>query len=178
MGETQGVIRMNISVPHSLKERMDAEEGPVNWSAVAAQAFGAKLLEMASTKGADTMDEVITRLKAAAELEDKEEYQAGFLAGQEWAMSTAKPKELRRVSDYIGNYHASPFDWWEADAAEDCFAFEVWPNRKNRTGKHQASDEFWEEALGDDAHRVGDVDFLRGFGEGAVDIWEKVADKL
>jgi hypothetical protein len=41
-----------------------------------------------------------------------------------------------------------------------------------------APDQFWTEALGHDIHRIQDGDFLRGFGEGAITIWEQVKDRL
>jgi hypothetical protein len=43
---------------------------------------------------------------------------------------------------------------------------------------HDAPNRFWTEALGDDTHRIQDGDFLRGFGEGAITIWEQVKDRL
>src|SRR5262249_27023394 len=101
MGEPKGVVRTNISLPRELKARMDAAPSSVNWSAVAAQAFEAKLLELESQKEVKSMDDVIARLKAAAELEANEDYQAGFKAGQQWAKEQATPKELRRLAEYI-----------------------------------------------------------------------------
>jgi hypothetical protein len=178
MGESQqGVIRMNISVPRELKARMDAEEG-VNWSAVASGAFEGKLLEVASKKGVEDMDDVVARMKAAEQLESKEDYKAGFDAGQAWAKETATPKELRRVEKYIDRVAAEPtVNWWELEGTwgPSFFVWVAWPDRK---GDEDAAESFWEQALGDDAERIKDPDFLRGFGDGAMDIWAKVKRKL
>jgi hypothetical protein len=180
MGESQGVIRMNISVPRELKARMDAEEG-VNWSAVASSAFEAKLLELASKKEVSDMDDVVARLKAAEEFEANEDYQAGFKAGQQWAKSTATPKQLRRLADYLEEGD----EWWDVDSpgwnapwgATGYFALAVL-GLSDEEADRRAPDVFWEKALGDGSERIWDADFFHGFGEGAADLWEKVADKL
>jgi hypothetical protein len=184
MGDDGGVVRMTISVPRGLKARMDAADPSVNWSRTAAQAFEAKLLELeARSKESATMDDVIVRLKAAAELEANEDYQSGMEAGRAWAREDASPKELRRLSDYIDTYAHERIDWWDIDhpgwpaplGATGCFVEAVWPQRKD---DRHAPGEFWEQALGDDADRVQDPDFFRGFGEGAVEVWEQVKDRL
>src|SRR5260370_41740506 len=97
MGDSQGVIRVNISVPRELKARMDAAPAKANWSAVACRAFEDKLLELESTKEVTTMDEVIARLKAADEMEAKEQYQEGLEAGRGWEKEIASPRQVRRL---------------------------------------------------------------------------------
>lgn len=179
MGDDGGAIRMSITVPRSLKARMDAVRESVNWSKTAADAFSAKLLELESRKETKNMDEVVARLRAAAELEANEEYQAGMEAGRAWALQQATPKQLRRASEYINSVE----EWWDTDSpmwnapfgATDYFVFDIWPSRKD---DRHAPGEFWERALGDDARRVEDADYFRGFGEGAAEVWDQVADKL
>src|SRR5262249_23608495 len=83
--DSPGVVRTTISLPPDLKSRMDAVKESVNWSGVAAAAFEAKLKELAARKEPENMEDVVKRLRAAAELEANEEYQAGFEAGQAWA---------------------------------------------------------------------------------------------
>jgi hypothetical protein len=166
MGEPVNVVRMTISVPRDVKTQMDAVREKVNWSALATQAFRDELKALESRKEVSTMDEVIARLKTAAELEANEDYQAGLEAGRGWAKSTAKPKELRRAADYVER---------AANLAPDYFVFAVWPQRKD---DGDAPGEFWEEALGNDKDRAGDSDFLHGFGDGAAEIWDKVANQL
>lgn len=176
-----GVFRMNISVPRDLKARMDKVKGPVNWSAVAAQAFEAKLLELESQRReVKDMEEVLARLKAAAAVEENEDYQAGLRAGEEWAKRDATPKQLRRVAIWAQGNRS---DWWDVDStgwlapfgATDYFAFAATPDRN---GDRDFPEEFWQKALGDDAGRVNDADFFHGFGDGAVALWERVSDKL
>src|SRR5205809_1051596 len=94
-----GATRTNISLPRDLKARMDAVTEPVNWSAVAAQAFEAKLAELNARKEGATMEDVIARLKAADALDNKTEFQAGLKNGESWAEKTARPRQLRRLEE-------------------------------------------------------------------------------
>jgi hypothetical protein len=155
---------------------MDAVTESINWSAIAADAFERKLLDLASRKKVGTMDEVIERLKAAAKIEENKEYQAGHKAGVRWAKANASPKELRRIADYIDGHQG---DWADIDDswnAPESFVFAMRPKWK---ADGIAADEFWEQALGDDgAQQIKDEDFLRGFGEGAMEIWEMVSHEI
>jgi hypothetical protein len=181
MSETQGVIRTNISVPRELKARMDAVAERVNWSATAAEAFEAKLLALASTREVKGMDEVIARLKAADDLDSKEEYQAGREAGETWAREDARPKELRALARLA--------------EAEPRFGIEgqlgIYANGMNRgiawglcedLYPHEECRDvttFWESILGDGGEDlIENHHFALGFCEGALDVWEKVKGKL
>jgi hypothetical protein len=183
MGDPVNVVRMTISVQKALKARMDTED-KVNWSAVASTAFEEKLLDIASRKkGAKTMDETIARLRAVAEVEENETYQAGYQAGQEWAKGTASPKQLRRLAKRIDDFEDDSETWWDIDhpgwraplGATGHFAAAVLGDKDSE--QHEV-DSFWEEALGDDVNRIQDSDFFHGFGHGAAAVWEQVKDKL
>jgi hypothetical protein len=52
-------FRTTITIPQDLKERMDALEVEVNWSAVAARAFEEKLAEIGSNKERQVMSDFI-----------------------------------------------------------------------------------------------------------------------
>jgi hypothetical protein len=183
MPESETVTRMNVSVRREIKARMDAASASVNWSSVASQAFEAQLLKLESQREVATMQDVIDRLKAAAEIEENEEYQAGREAGERWAKEDATPKQLQRLEAYVTNNDNNTIGWWEIDSpcwnapfgALDRFVFAVWTDRHE---DRDASDEFWEQALGDGKERINDCDFFHGFGDGAADLWRKVADKL
>jgi hypothetical protein len=182
MAKQERAVRTTITVPAGLKKRMDSEGESVNWSAVAARAFEAELTTLASKREGTTMKDVVARLKAAAELEENEDYQAGMEAGRDWAKRQAKPKELRRLAEYIRNWQGG-CEWWDVGypgwmapfGAADNFVFTVRPSRESDRG---APAEFWEEALGEDAHRIEDDDFLHGFGDGAAEVWDQVAEEL
>lgn len=186
VAESQGVARMNISVPSELKRDMDAAAGTVNWSAVAAAAFRAKLLDLRASKGGDTMDEVITRLKAAAELEANESYQVGHRGGEEWARKYARPKQLRRLSKAV--------EMCDGNGGGDAAEFVGVLNNGRNSGvvmalaegltgrddidRREARD-FCSELVGDDVDRLDeDDDFARGFIEGALEVWGAVKDHI
>ena len=179
MGE-QGVVRMNVSVPRGLKERMDAAAESVNWSAVAARAFEGRLLELQSQKKGMKMEEVIARLTAAAELENNEFYQAGRQAGEAWARGKATPRQLRRLEELLQNeeYHGEAS--WVLETYTNGLNHGISVGLAEDLNPRQdiETSEFWEAVLGDDAERIEDLDFARGFVEGALDIWQSVKDKL
>jgi hypothetical protein len=176
--------RTTISIPRDLKEEMDALGDQVNWSAVAAAAFRAKVFEVQNRRRESmSKEDVIKRMRTADE-NDTEDFDGGKQAGREWAERDASPKELRRLVRYMKGFDSYPgVSWWDVDAnwsgpggAADRFVWAAWPSRKeDRT----ASGEFWESALGEDnVDRVEDSDFLRGFGEGAAEVWDEVKDEL
>jgi hypothetical protein len=182
MADTQRVIRTNISLPRELKARMDAVKRTVNWSAVAAEAFKAKLLEIQSKRDVEHMDEVIARLKAAEEMDASESYREGHRAGSEWAKRRARPKHLRGLAKL-------------ADESQGVLAghLELFGNDMNRgiawglyLAMHQHEEfqrpdveGFWQQILGDSgAERIEAYNFALGFVEGALDIWNKVENDM
>jgi hypothetical protein len=165
------VIRVNVSIPQKLKERMDAVAESVNWSAVATAAFEAKLLELESRKkGVKEMRDVVARLRAAAELESNRDYQDGKQAGERWAKVEAAPRQLRRLekADENGTLYIS-----------DDIGGRLSEVLNTSSGMEREPDEgFWWVILGDDAGRIADHAFVGGFKDGALDVWRAVKDEL
>src|SRR5262249_13995548 len=153
--------------------RMDAVEVPVNWSAVASQAFEAKLLELESTKEVGGMDDVIARMKAADELDQKEAYQEGREAGERWAKEVARPKQLRQLAKLANNQQYGLADWLDIYTKHHGIACELFKDIHPREESDSHSvDAFWAEALGEGGtERIEDRDFALGFLEGALDVW-------
>ena len=177
MGEAQGVVRTNISVPRQLKARMDKVKVPVNWSAVAAQAFEAKVLELESTKEVKGMDDVIARLKAADEQDNNQDYLAGKAAGERWAKERARPKHLRRLANLSnrGSPGITAYDEWDPYGWPSflCCTVTAWKDADREKIKS-----FWQEALGDDADRLCDGHFAIGVCDGAREVWHQVKDQV
>src|SRR5262245_50206342 len=98
MAKKTGAFRMNITIPNDLKKQMDKVGSDVNWSAAAAEAFRAKLLEVTSQRRVENMQDVIERLKASKERRMNEQYQVGLGAGKRWAESIAEAHELERLA--------------------------------------------------------------------------------
>jgi hypothetical protein len=169
------IQRVTISVPAALRERMEAVKGRVNWSAVAARAFEGKLLELelAAKRGHMNKADILKRMQAAQEA-DTEDYEDGKAAGRAWAAESATPKELKRLAAHIEKCesHGSGGEWWQLRGV---LATAIRPKFKEVA---EGMGAFWEELLGDEAHRAADADFLRGFGQGAVEVWDEVSDEL
>jgi hypothetical protein len=176
-------FRTTITVPQALKTRMDAVEG-VNWSALAARAFEAKLREIEMRdKKALSKEEIVKRLQATQEEDARQDYEAGKQAGQEWAGRQATAKQLKRAAQWVSSFDNATVDWWDIASPAwsapfgptDRFVFAVWPDRKDDKG---APAEFWKRVLGAAADRVADSDFFHGFVEGALELWEQVEAEL
>jgi hypothetical protein len=184
MGESEGVIRVNVSVPKKLKERMDAEKGAANWSAVATEAFEAKLLELASQREATSMEEVIARMKAAEELDNKENYQKGRKTGETWLRKHARPKEIRSLAKACNretperNPECLLGEWassWNKGIAGGLLDL-IEPTKEH---DEREVDVFWEGALGDNNREgIDDFEFAHGFVDAALELWEKIESEL
>ncbi len=172
--------RTTITVPPDLKARMEAVEEPVNWSAIACRAFEQRLAEITKRRGARDMQEVINRLRASKQKPEDERYNEGREAGQEWARNQAEAAELIRLEKL--REHSGASDWEaffttgerEAYGVPQHFVFQVFPEWD---GSREASRDFWETQAGDDNGYPDDA-FVRGFAEGALEIWDQVKGEL
>jgi hypothetical protein len=174
-------VRSNISIPADLKARMDAIEEPVNWSAVASQAFEAKLAEIITRRGAKQMEDVITRLRASNRKGESEAKAAGREAGLLWASDEAEAEELERLerawnentNNSLGTFST---EWDGAYGPEERFVFTIRP--EDDTDRDAAA-QFWTTVHGEDYADFTSRDgFVQGFFEGALEVWSEVKDKL
>jgi hypothetical protein len=171
-----GTVAFNITVPAELRKEMDGVEG-ANWSQVATEAFRAKVLEFRSQTGGETMDDVLKRMKAAAERDANADRAAGKVAGRDWVVRQvghASPKQLRRLDE------ASDRECL-FDGEPDAFG---WVGSLYRAitddGQFDRStlDEFWEAVLRYEPKRIYDQDFAEGFVEGALDAWHPIERQM
>lgn len=172
--------RMTISVPNELKGRMEAAGEDVSWSAVACAAFEAKLAEIIKQRGAKTMEDVVTRLRASKRKAGGEQYEKGREAGEAWAKNDAEADMLERLTeyreacagdrytfeDYFGMDTQAPLDHagWIAAAI-------LAPPGEQDTNEARA---FADDIFGE--HRTND--YIRGFVDAAVEVWESVRSRL
>jgi hypothetical protein len=169
--------RTTISIPPDLKARMDAVDESVNWSALACQAFERKLAEIIKRKGSGNLSDVISRLRVSKRKFENEQYQEGHAAGQVWAKEEAEAEELIRLRDWknqCGNDWDDSFrdDDQSAYGACERLVFHIWPEDDGDRG---AVSDFWVQR-GYEDYRRGD--FVRGFADGALVIWNEVRDKI
>ncbi|MCK4414316.1 MAG: hypothetical protein KAY32_12290 [Candidatus Eisenbacteria sp.] len=175
--------RTSISLPQDLKERMDGVAEPVNWSALACQAFQDKLAEIAGRKERMEMDDVVERLRASRQKSDSEQSGEGYAAGQVWARKQAEAVELERLDSLDTRLERELLGWSgfldcdsnSAYGPEELLYFEMHPDEdRDRT----AATDFWEMTTGMKVSDGLPKEFIRGFVEGALSIWHQVEDKL
>ena len=169
------MARTTISIPDDLKQRMERVREPVNWSALAADAFELKLGEIARQQKEKDLQHVIARLRAHIVEDQMDDTARGYRRGVEWAKATATPRELKRLDhnfDRIDMLEHRRRPGWS-----DRLASTILPG----PGSHTAEEawEFWRTSVGitDDA-QLASVDFLDGFVKGALSIYEQVKSAL
>lgn len=93
-------MRMNISIPDELRERMKPFDDNANWSAVAAEAFA---VEVRRKQRLAEIDDPVKRRLELTELQDAASFEdMGHAAGVAWAKFTARKVHLRRLADAQG----------------------------------------------------------------------------
>ncbi len=174
--------RTTISVPSALKVRMDAVDETVNWSAVACQAFELKLAEIIKRKGAKNVKEAIKRLKASKRKTDDARYREGSEAGKAWAMNEAEAEELQNLDSFREGcereggweeWFTTP-KWNAAFSNAEHIAFVAVGVIDGEWDRIEAQD-FLFRAVGE---KEIDDRFLRGFVDGALEIWEEVKKEV
>jgi hypothetical protein len=159
----------------------------VNWSAIASEAFAAEVARINTRKEKAKMDDVIARLRASQREGVSLLFERGREAGEEWAKQEAEAIELRRLEQ--ARYETksevkSGFDNWLVGihpdsrlSARSRFVQIIRPT-EHALDCESTVEDFWDEALDDLACDSGDSEFVHGFADGALDIWEEVANKL
>jgi hypothetical protein len=171
--------RTTITIPADLKARMEAIEDVVNWSALACQAFEQKLAEIIKQKGTGNMTDVVNRLRVSKRKFVNQQYQEGHATGKKWAKDAAEAGELIRLND-MRDLAASAWNYWFTDqkgaaySTAEFFVFQMWPEDD---GDRSAAYNFWEQRGFDQFHQPKD-DFVCGFAEGALSIWDEVKDQV
>jgi hypothetical protein len=158
--------RVTVHVGHELRQQIEAAKDQINWSEVAQQAFRAALNKL----NEDTkMLQVIERMKAAEPT--SMDYHSGLAEGQAWAKNHAKRSELQRlhryleqksqILDYVKLDHQTPAQWLARVILNTC------DQRKLAN---------FIELIG--CEDENNVDWVEGFGEGALAVWCEVKSRL
>lgn len=175
------MANLNVYVPEDLKRRMDKVKNPPVWSQVACEAFERKLGELAAQKKDKAMADVIQRLRASKLKSGSEEKQRGRRAGREWAMHRAEAPELQRLSMYYAKLGglgvASCEEAFIAQHEHDLpgarrFVATIDPDEED----NRVVEEFWFNE-GFDRGLPTD-EFVQGFTEGALEVWDEVEGEL
>jgi hypothetical protein len=153
---------------------MDRVKEPVNWSAVAADAFELKLGEFARRQQEKTLEDVVARLRASMVEDAMDDKGRGYKAGVEWAKHTAKPGELRRLERFD---RVDMLEHRSKPAWAHRLAFAILPGPGEHT--REEAIEFWGTGVGvGDSRQLESVEFLNGFVLGALSIYQQVKSAL
>jgi hypothetical protein len=181
------MARTTISIPDALKRRMERATARVNWSAVAAEAFAAKLDELEKQQRDMQLDAVVARLRASREAQLPSDRQRGLRAGREWVMRGADYAHLARLKRVYDWWEAEPeygLDWFLDNVARDTgaapseyLAYEML-GLEPAARTVQAAVAFWTDIPGCGAGAEQVPDFLEGFVLGAVELFRQVQDAL
>jgi hypothetical protein len=173
-----GTVRTTISIPTDLKRRMDEQAKSVNWSQVACHAFEGMLASIASRKEKLEMSDVIQRLRASTHASNDQEFNSGFSAGQQWAEREAAASDLKRLD---GFHFQARHDWstfFDSNAGSSAYTTaERLYTVFNPDADPRDAGEFWCPIVGEGKEHESDQ-WVRGFAEGALNVWWKVKDQL
>jgi hypothetical protein len=174
-------VRTNITIPAELKMRMDAVSHLVNWSAVARQAFEQRLAEIVTEKRKVNMEEAIARLRVSKAKHRSQLYKEGLRTGKAWAKSRAEADELTLLSDL--RERAQPRSEWEGCFTDDPLVSEAYSAaerfyfmiRPDYVGDRGAAFGFWSTVVNG---KMPAGEFVHGFADGALAVWDGVRDQL
>lgn len=171
------MARTTISISDDLKKRMDRVKEPVNWSAIAKEAFELKLGEIARNRKEKTMENVIERLRASKIQRVNTVERLGREAGRTWATNVAEYDELERAAEintneWFNGVPNAPYGWC------DYLAFTILDTSEDDRDGSVAAD-FWNRAVGDPRDpRLESEKWLEGFIDGATDVYRDVESKI
>jgi hypothetical protein len=157
--------KVNLYVSDDLKARMDDTGEAVNWSAVAQRAFREAISTHQIRKDRSDMEHVVERLRASKERYEERQLAAGNEVGTKWAKTQAEFFELVAVANFDPDAHDGELD-------RDTLQWVIDPD--GETGPREWA-EFWETHYG--RGKPSDA-FIRGFIEGATEVYDAVAEQL
>lgn len=157
--------RVTLYVPDDLKARMDETGEAVNWSAVAQRAFREAISTHHIRKDHSNMENVVERLRVSKERFEARQLEAGKEVGRKWAKTDAEYFELAAVARF------DP-DAWNDDIGRDTLEGLIDPDGETHSDEWA---EFWETHYG---RGTPSDAFVRGFIEGAREVYDEIADRL
>ena len=125
------------------------------------------------SKGKD-FSGVISRLRALKEASDVDNQKSGFEAGQKWAENDADLNEFRRL-EKASDSESYRSGWSELFEGENS-AVALHAVIVGYSSAAEALEFF--ESYGASQEEMQDGTYIRGFAEGALEIWKAVKDEL
>jgi len=173
------IMRMSISIPSELKAQMN-EVKYVNWSKTARSSFERKLSEISQQ---NDLGDIIERLRATKQKES-DAFRAGHTSGRLWAETKAEISELNNLARVCEEFERDPVHTWgwflscphAVYSPAELLVFGIFgirPELSNDEGK-----KFWESWLGELWKETASGEWLCGFAEGAITLWQEVRDRI
>jgi hypothetical protein len=164
--------RINLTIPDDLRAQMREFESEVSWSAIATDAFRAKIgqLTVRNANKAENMDTVIERLRASKQAYVDDAETRGATAGIDWAKGRAEFIQLKNLSDKI---ERNPHDEWNVSNVPET-------TDPDFIGSRADVREWWMHAAQLSEKEVDTIPeaFIEGFVKGAMGVFEEVEDEL
>jgi hypothetical protein len=131
------------------------------------------------------MSNTLERLRASKQTAEAADYQAGYDLGKRWAEHSAEVAELQRLESLYDDLENDPRLGWDSYfendepsvyGTDEGLFFAMHPDAdKDR----RAAEDFWACFAGDAIRQATNPGaFLKGFAEGARDLWLSVKDEL
>ena len=128
---------------------------------------------------------VLERLRACKQEAEAADYQNGYDLGKDWAEQSAEASELQHLEELQNGLKTEPqYDWDDYFSEQEGSAYGTDENLffamvPEADGDRQAANDFWELATGNSLQQAANRgSFLKGFAEGAIDLWLSVKDEL
>lgn len=170
----------SFTLPPELKDRMDSLQDPINWSAVCREAIEDKLADVVARKEAMNLEDAVLRLKASKRELEGGPYRDGHDHGSSWAAKIASVEELGQLERTCGRLKVTDWD----DIANGDGSMCVADRFLLRYDPRRFADpddrlEFWQiETELEHNDCLEDLAFIRGFCEGALELWREVKDRI
>lgn len=156
------MAQMNVYLPDELRAEMDAVGN--SWSQVARRAFEAEVARRKIRKGLGDMSDVVERLRKSKERHERWNEDEGKSAGAEWAKTRAEYSQLLALES------ADERSW-----ADECGDLCV---QLFRVVGDPDYEDFRDWAGGLFGAEQPNNAFIRGFVEGALEVFDEVKDQL
>jgi hypothetical protein len=157
--------KVNLYVADDLKARMDDAGEAVNWSSVAQRAFKEAIATHQIRKGSTDVDQVVERLRASKERYEDRQLASGKEVGAKWAKTEAEYYELVAVAEFDPDEYPKELD-------RDSLQWLIDPDGETDP---RTWHEFWDTHYGRGKPSEA---FIRGFVEGATEIYDEIAEQL
>ena len=180
------MARTTISIPDALKARMDAITESVNWSQVAAVAFELHLGKIATARKEKDKSALVSRLRASKITRGDKDYADGFRSGGHWAEDEASYAHLDNMSKiYETRKQDFDFDSDSPITAKGVAQMTSVTDYGDWLPRYEIITAFWEKGVFNmtplgpyEKEAIANRNWLRGFVEGAVSVFESVKEDL